>query len=161
MYSKEKIQEASQAERKRKSDIKARGLVITKEEGVRARSRVSWTGEVELEMLGGDRKQCFFAEFIYPRNEHGRVMLLNVTSHLLYDRDTGECLTSSRVKLDVATLNPVKISPDSLARLLSSRMERKGPKSITISHGRRRRAVQAEEDYEFDDSCAVAAGALM
>lgn len=115
--------------------------VIKKMEAIQALDNVVMEGDVVMDLLGGERIRGYFSEYQYK----GRTMLLNVVSRLLYSRDTGECLTSQNVRIDMSTAKPIRITGRELSRLLESRRVKGEGKAFSIGTKRRTAA-------HFDDT---------
>lgn len=132
--------------------------VIKKTEAVNALDNVALEGDVVMDLLGGERIRGYFSEYQYK----GRTMLLNVVSRLLYSRDTGECLTSQNVRIDMSTAKPIRITGRELSRLLESRRVKGKGKAFSIVAKRRAAAhFDDSDDCQDDDSRSVAAAVTM
>lgn len=111
-------------------------------------STIKWSGDVRLHQLSED-SSSFLSEAEWPPRS-GNVLYACASTGLLFDKQSGRCLQSTRVSLLIETVEEVKCTAAQFNRWLKERLLT-GVKSITIKRGPKPKGQAPISDTEFDD----------
>lgn len=85
------------------------------------RAGVRWAGDVILE-LARDRAESLLSEYEYPSNS-GVFWYCCASTGLLFDKKSGACRQSSRVRLDVASVREQPRTPAQVSAWIAARQQ--------------------------------------
>ena len=118
-------------------------------------SAIRWSGKIDLQQTG-EVLDAFLAECEYPKRS-GSVYYACASTGLLFDKQSGVCRQSSRVRLQMASVEPVKCSAKAFSAWQKSKWNggfnghkvKRGPKPKGYV------APQTDEEDEDDDYAPI------
>lgn len=127
MAARHNAKQENEKQETRKKPVEVDGLNM-----VNIQSHIQWKGIVYLEMLKED-DETMLSEVEWPKKS-GRLFYGCASTGLLFDKQTGRCLQSSRVNLKLETVKPTKCTPSQFSKWVSGRAIKES-KHITLKRG--------------------------